>query len=91
MSQLYPYPPYEYSTTCSHLPIVFSFVLVSDSAGDNVLEEDVAKEVALIYDLIWASATRFNGLKGASSLSSIGTWLKFIKVKTTLIYYLGND
>ncbi|CAK6976269.1 Hypothetical predicted protein, partial [Scomber scombrus] len=43
MSQLYPYPPYEYSTTCSHLPIVFSFVLVSDSAGDNVLEEDVAK------------------------------------------------
>lgn len=44
MSQLYPYPPYEYSTTCSHLPIVFSFVLVSDSAGDNVLEEHVAKE-----------------------------------------------
>ena len=43
MSQLYPYSPYEYSTTCSHLPIVFSFVLVSDSAGDNVLEEDVAK------------------------------------------------
>lgn len=49
------------------------------------------REVALIYDPIWASATRFNGLKGSSSLSSIGTWLKFIKVKTTLIYYLGND
>lgn len=43
MSHLYPYPPYEYSATCSHLPIVFSFVLVSDSIGDNVLEEDVAK------------------------------------------------
>lgn len=38
MSQLYPYPPYEYSTTCSLLPIVFSFVLVSDSVGDSVLE-----------------------------------------------------
>lgn len=87
MSQLYPYPPYEYSTTCSHLPIVFSFVLVSDSADDNVLVEDVA----LIYDPIGAFATRFNTLKGASSLSSVGTWLKFIKVKTTLIYYLGND
>lgn len=43
MSQLYPYPPYEYSTTCSLLPIVFSFVLVSETAGDNVMEEDVAK------------------------------------------------
>lgn len=43
MSHLYPYPPYEYSTVCSHLPIVFSFVLVSDSTGDNVLGEDVAK------------------------------------------------
>ena len=49
------------------------------------------REVALIYDPIGASATRFNGLKGASSLSSIRTWLKFIKVKATLIYYLGND
>lgn len=43
MSHLYPYPPYEYSTARSHLPIVFSFVLVSDSTGDNVLGEDVAK------------------------------------------------
>lgn len=49
------------------------------------------REVALIYDPIEASTTRFNGLKGASSLSAIRTWLKFIKVKTTLIYYLGND
>lgn len=49
------------------------------------------REVTLIYAPIGASATRFNRLKGASSLSSIGTWLKFIKVKTTLIYYLGND
>lgn len=49
------------------------------------------REVALIYDTIGALMTRFNGLKGVSSLSAIGTCLKFIKVKTTLIYYLGND
>lgn len=44
------------------------------------------REVALIYDPIGSSATHFSGLKGASSLSTIGMWLKFIKVKTTLIY-----
>lgn len=49
------------------------------------------REVALIYDTIGALMTRFNGLKGVSSLSAIGMCLKFIKVKTTLIYYLGND
>lgn len=49
------------------------------------------REVALIYDPIGASTTCFSGLKGASSLSSIGTWMKFIKVKATLIYYLRND
>lgn len=37
MSQLYPYPPNEYSTTCSHLPIVSSFVLVSNSTGNSAL------------------------------------------------------
>lgn len=47
MSQLYPYPPYEYATTCSHLPIVFSFVLVSDNGSDNVSQEDVAKGSAI--------------------------------------------
>lgn len=72
MSQLYPYPAYEYSTTCSHLSIVFSFVLVSDSSGDSVLEgEEVAKrEVALIYDSIVGTAAataRLDVLKGGSS------------------------
>lgn len=38
MSQLYPYPPYEYSTTRGRLPIVSSFVAVSDSGGDSVSE-----------------------------------------------------
>lgn len=41
MSHSYPYPPYEYSTAHAHLIIVFSFVLVSDSIGDNALGEDV--------------------------------------------------
>lgn len=49
------------------------------------------KEVALIYDAIWPSVTRSKRHEGASSPSSIRTWLKFIKVKTTLIYYLAND
>ena len=43
MSHLCSLPPYEYSTACSHLPIVSSFVLVSDRAGDNVLGEDVSR------------------------------------------------
>lgn len=43
MSLLYPYPFYEYSTAHSRLTIVFSFVLVSDSTGDNVLGEDVER------------------------------------------------
>ena len=43
--------------------MVFSFVLVSDSTGDDVLREDVA----LKYDPIGAVATCFNGLKGAIS------------------------
>lgn len=72
LSQLYPYPPYEYSTTCSHLPIVFSFVLVSDSNGDSVLKGKKwqKREVALIYDPIVgtaAAATRLDVLKGGSS------------------------
>lgn len=49
------------------------------------------REVALIYDPIGALATRFDGLEGDSSLNAIGTWLKFIKVKATLIYYRRND
>lgn len=68
MSQLYPYPPNEYSTTSSHLPILPSFVPVSGSASNNALGGRGGKrEVALIYDPIAASATRFNGLRGVSS------------------------
>lgn len=80
LSQLYPYPPYEYSTTCSHLPIVFSFVLVSDSTGDSVLEGKKwrKREVALIYDrIVGTAATRLD--MEAHRRCSIATWLKFIK------------
>lgn len=81
MSQLYPYPPYEYSTTCYRLPIVFSFVLVSDSTGDSVHEGKTWRkgEVALIYDPIagtGATATHLDGLKGGASSP---TWLNFIR------------
>lgn len=68
MSQWYPYPPNEYSTTLSRLPIVSSFVLVSDSAGNNALGGRRGNgEGPLIYDPIAALASRFNGLGGASS------------------------
>lgn len=50
------------------------------------------REVALIYDPIAASATRFNGLKGVSSeLNRYVVKIHSFKIKTTLIYYLGND
>ena len=70
----------------SHLSIVSSFALLSWRR-----RAIVEGEVALMYGLIAAWMTRLERHSKATSLGAIRTWSKFIKVKTALIYFLGND